>query len=99
MRRALLSFAIALLCLSTTGWGASAAAIKDPGALTVLSLNLAMREDVDRIAAELTSIGIGQTDLLLLQEVVRRGDGPDVAEQLAARLGLASSVLHRVHVE
>jgi endonuclease/exonuclease/phosphatase family metal-dependent hydrolase len=91
MRRSLLSLVVACLCLSTTGWSASAAAIADPGALTVLSLNLAMREDVDQIAAELTSIGIGQTDLLLLQEVVRRGDGPDIAEQLAARLGLASS--------
>lgn len=91
MRRALLSLAFVLLCLSTTGWGAAAGAATEPGALAVLSLNLAMREDVDQIAAELTSIGIGQTDLLLLQEVVRRGDGPDVAQQLAARLGLASS--------
>ena len=91
MRRALLSLIVALLCLSTTGRGASAAAIKEPGTLTVLSLNLAMREDVDQIVAELTRLGIGQADLILLQEVVQRGEDPDVALQLAARLGLESS--------
>ena len=57
----------------------------------MLSLNLAMREDVDLIAEELTRLGIGQADLLLLQEVVRRGEGVDVAGQLAVRLGLGSS--------
>ena len=91
MRRALLSVVVALLCLSTTGWGATAAALEAPAVLTVLSLNLAMREDVDQIAAELIGLGVGHTDLLLLQEVVRRGNGPDVAQQLAARLGLESS--------
>ena len=99
MRRALLSLVVAFLCLSTTGWGASAAAIKEPGALTVLSLNLAMREDVDQIAAELTRLGVGQTDLLLLQEVVRRGDGPDVAAATRRAARSRVLVLHRVHVE
>jgi endonuclease/exonuclease/phosphatase family metal-dependent hydrolase len=89
--RNLLSFVLALFSLSTTGWGSSATTIGEPGALTVLSLNLAMREDVDQIAAELTEIGGERADLLLLQEVVQRGPGPDVAQQLATRLGLDSA--------
>ncbi len=60
-------------------------------ALTVVSLNLAMREDVDQIAAELTATGIAQTaDVLLLQEVLHRKPFADVAAQLGARLGLES---------
>jgi endonuclease/exonuclease/phosphatase family metal-dependent hydrolase len=58
--------------------------------LTVLSLNLAIREDVDRIAEELRAIGGDRADLLLLQEVVQPSQGPDVARQLAVRLGLGS---------
>jgi endonuclease/exonuclease/phosphatase family metal-dependent hydrolase len=58
------------------------------GGMTVLSLNLAMSEDVDRIAAELAAIGAGAADVMLLQEVIGQSSGPDVASRLADRLGL-----------
>jgi endonuclease/exonuclease/phosphatase family metal-dependent hydrolase len=88
--RPLLSIAIAVLCLSATGRGAAGLTTGEPGPLTVLSLNLAMREDADRIVAELMEIGAERADLLLLQEVVQRQPRPDVARQLAERLGLES---------
>jgi endonuclease/exonuclease/phosphatase family metal-dependent hydrolase len=80
----------ALLCLSAPGRGAAAVTAGGAEPLTVLSLNLAIREDVDRIAEELRAIGGDRADLLLLQEVVQPSQGPDVARQLAIRLGLGS---------
>lgn len=60
--------------------------------LTVVSLNLAMREDVDRIAAELSRHEvIRAADLVLLQEVVRRDGQADVASQLGQRLGFEAT--------
>jgi endonuclease/exonuclease/phosphatase family metal-dependent hydrolase len=59
-------------------------------AFTVVSLNLAMREDVDRIASELLAVGARGADIMFLQEVARRDGEPDVAQQLGARLGLAA---------
>jgi endonuclease/exonuclease/phosphatase family metal-dependent hydrolase len=59
-----------------------------PGSLTLVSLNLALREDVHRIVRELEAVGADRADVMLLQEVAQRGDSPDVATQLAERLEL-----------
>jgi endonuclease/exonuclease/phosphatase family metal-dependent hydrolase len=88
MRALLLSIAIVLLGLPATDRGEAANATDQPGSLSVLSLNLALREEVDHIVSELTAIGAQRADLILLQEVVQRAHTPDVASQLAARLGL-----------
>lgn len=81
-----------LLSVPATGLGAAAPAPSTSRAFTVVSLNLAMREDVDRVASELAAIGAARTaDLILLQEVVRRGTEPDMAQQLGERLGLESA--------
>jgi endonuclease/exonuclease/phosphatase family metal-dependent hydrolase len=66
------------------------AASPGPAGLTVVSLNLAMRDDVEAIVAELAALGGEPADVVLLQEVVQAGDEPDVATRLGARLGLAS---------
>ena len=93
MRHAHLWVTIALVGLPLVGRAGQAPA-QDPRALTVVSLNLALREDADRIADELLAIGAAQAaDLILLQEVVKRDAGPDVAWRLAQRLGL-DSVYH-----
>lgn len=90
MRTLLLAVVTALLCLSAIGRGTSAVTPDGTETLTVLSLNLAIREDADRIVAELKEIGGDRADLLLLQEVVQPAEGPDVGRQLAVRLGLDS---------
>jgi endonuclease/exonuclease/phosphatase family metal-dependent hydrolase len=56
--------------------------------LTVVSLNLALRENLDRIVSELGDVGALEADVMLLQEVAQRGDGPDTATALADRLGM-----------
>jgi len=56
--------------------------------LTVMSLNLAMQDDVDRLVAGIRLAGGGEADVLVLQEVVRTGDQPSVADRIAAQLGL-----------
>jgi endonuclease/exonuclease/phosphatase (EEP) superfamily protein YafD len=64
---------------------------RDPLALTVLSLNLAMREDITAIATELSARGLSsRADIVLLQEVVQRDGEPDVAAKLATVLDLQS---------
>ena len=91
-RRASTVTLVALLALPGPGRAeAPARHAPHPGALTVVSLNLAMGEDVDHIASELSATGVAQAgDLFLLQEVARREPGPDVATQLGERLGLES---------
>jgi len=61
------------------------------GDLTVVSLNLALREDVDVIVSELDTAGALGADVLLLQEVPAREGRPDVATTLAGRLGLQAA--------
>lgn len=62
-----------------------------PAALTVVSLNLAMREDVDQIAAELsTKQLVRDADVVLFQEVIARDGAPDVGSRLAEAFGLHS---------
>lgn len=57
--------------------------------LRIVSLNLAMREDVDAIAAELAERRlVPGVDLVLLQEVIERDGGRDVASRLAEKTGL-----------
>ena len=90
-RTTLLAVVTALLSLSATGLGSLAVPSRGPDALTVLSLNLAIREDADRIITELKEVGGDRADLLLLQEVVQPSVGPDVAGQLALRLGFESA--------
>lgn len=69
--------------------GVPAAAFQAPAdGLTVLSLNLAMREDVYRIAAEVTDIGADAADVMLLQEVVARPGEPSVAHRLGEQFGM-----------
>jgi len=93
MRRTHILILATLLALPGAGRATEAPARHEahPNALTVVSLNLAMREDVDRIASELSVTGIAQAaDVLLLQEVAWRSPGPDVAAELGQRLGLES---------
>jgi endonuclease/exonuclease/phosphatase family metal-dependent hydrolase len=82
--------ALALVALPRAGHAAEAPPRHDSPAITVVSLNLAMREDVDRIVSELAASGAKVADLILLQEVMKRGAGPDVAWRLGQRLGLES---------
>lgn len=70
---------LTLILLAAGGAGAQS--------LTVASLNLAMKEDVNEILAELrTKPALLSADVLLLQEVVVH-DGVTVADRLAAELG------------
>ena len=67
----------------------SPAAAPRPGAaLTVVSINVAMKEDPDRLAAELEAAGARDADVLLLQEVAGRDGRSDITEALARQLGL-----------
>ena len=59
----------------------------DADALTVLSLNLARREDVAPVAAEIRAIGGATADVLVLQEVTESPARPGFARELAASLG------------
>jgi endonuclease/exonuclease/phosphatase (EEP) superfamily protein YafD len=63
----------------------------DPVALTILTLNLAMREDTDAIESELAARGLARrADIVLLQEVVQRDGDADVGSKLARALDLQS---------
>jgi endonuclease/exonuclease/phosphatase family metal-dependent hydrolase len=91
MRRPYIWLAMGLLWLPGAGRTADAPLRHAPDALTVVSLNLAMREDADRLASELIAVGAaGVADLVLLQEVVQRERSPSVARQLGERLGFDS---------
>lgn len=81
---------LAILLLSSSEAAGTGAQSYEPPreTLTILSLNLAMREDVDRIAAEMRAIGAGAADIMLLQEVVERPGRASVAHQLGERFGL-----------
>jgi hypothetical protein len=63
------------------------------GGLSVLSLNLAMREDVDAIVSEMAAVGLDRVDVMLLQEVAGRPGAVDAATELGRRLGMAG--IHR----
>lgn len=76
--------------LGTSVGGGSVQAERRGDALTLLSLNLAMREDVPRLITGLRRIGGDKADLLVLQEVVARTGAVSVAEQLADALGFAA---------
>jgi len=85
-------------CLAIAGalllWGAFAGArpsstAPSSASLRIVSLNLAMREDIDTIAAELAERQlVPGADLVLLQEVIERDRGNDVASRLAEKTGL-----------
>lgn len=90
MRRALLVGTALILGLSGMPRLAEPRPAGDPASLTVLSLNLAMREDVGAIAAELDAFGGRGADLILLQEVVKPDDDTDVASRLGEQLGLTA---------
>lgn len=93
-RRVALPVLVALLLLPGPGRATQAPAplaAPPESSLTVVSLNLALREDVDQIAAELSAAGIAQTaDVLLLQEVLHRKPFDDIAVQLGEHLGFES---------
>jgi len=82
--------AIALLCLPGKGRAQVSAAV-EPLGTRVVSLNVAMREDVERVAEELSAVlGAASADVILLQEVAHRRGNEDVAAQLGQRFGMAS---------
>lgn len=56
--------------------------------LTVLSLNLALLEDIDTIVEGLRAIGGDTADVLVLQEVIEAPGQTSVAHQVAASLGV-----------
>ncbi len=91
MKRLTICVALGLLLPSAAGLARDVPAHPTDAALTVVSLNVALREDVDRIVSELEEAGAAGADVMLLQEVVRRDGSPDVAAELAARLGLYST--------
>jgi endonuclease/exonuclease/phosphatase family metal-dependent hydrolase len=82
----------ALLVLSSASPGAGARdAAPEPPSLKIVSLNLAMREDVDGIAAELSAAHlVRDADVVLFQEVISRDGQPDVASRLGEAFGLRS---------
>jgi endonuclease/exonuclease/phosphatase family metal-dependent hydrolase len=90
MGRQLLVTGLLAGLLGVTPAAGRAPTIAASAQLTILSLNLAMREDVDAIAAELSARHLlPGADVVLLQEVIERDGGPDVGSQLAARFGLS----------
>jgi len=58
---------------------------------TVMSLNLAMQDDVDRLVEGIRLVGGDTADVLVFQEVLQVGDQPSVAERIAAELGLQAA--------
>lgn len=57
-------------------------------AFTVMSLNLAMQDDVEGLVAGIRLAGGDTADVLVLQEVLQTGDQPSIADRIAAELGL-----------
>ena len=91
MRRLLTWFIVPLLGLIGATATTGAPAARELDTIRVVSLNLAMREDVERIVSDLAAVGAADTsDLVLLQEVVQRERRPSVSRQLGERLGLDS---------
>ena len=56
--------------------------------MRVMSLNLALREDVDRVVGAIRAIGGETADVIALQEVVERPGQPSVAHRIGEALGL-----------
>ena len=80
--------ALSLSWSSDTGLAPDLLAAPAAETLTVMSLNLAMQDDVDRLVAGIRLAGGDAADILVLQEVVQKKDEPSVAERIAAELGL-----------
>jgi len=89
-RRLYFSLSLAIALSWPAGPSGARATTPHPAAdgLTVLSLNLALGEDVDRIASRVRAIGGEAADVMLLQEVIERPGQPSVAHELAERFGL-----------
>jgi len=87
---------LALIVVVTVSWSPESGLAQDmaaaaPGSaspLTVVSLNLEMREDVGRIVNGIREIGADAADVLVLQEVVQVEGAPDIGSQIAGSLGL-----------
>jgi endonuclease/exonuclease/phosphatase family metal-dependent hydrolase len=89
MRRWLTWLAVVLVGLAEATGTADVSTARP--VLTVVSLNLAMREDVERILSDLQALGsTGGADLVLLQEVVQPERGTSVARRIGERFGLDS---------
>ena len=58
---------------------------------TVMSLNLAMQDDVERLVEGIRLAGGDTADVLVFQEVLKIGDQPSVADRIAAELGLQAA--------
>ena len=85
----LFAFACALLVWGATPGARPGSTAPGSASLRIVSLNLAMREDIDTIAAELAERQlVPGADLVLLQEVIERDGGSDVASRLAEKTGL-----------
>jgi endonuclease/exonuclease/phosphatase family metal-dependent hydrolase len=90
MKKLSICLVLGLLLPSAAGLARESPARPQVDGLTVVSLNVALREDIDLIVSELEAAGAARADVMLLQEVMQRDGNPDVAAQLAARLGLRS---------
>jgi len=88
MKKLLACVVIGLLWPSIIGVAREVPPAQLAGPVTVVSLNTALREDIDRIVTELDTAGVLDADVMLFQEVLQRDDDIDVASQLAERLGL-----------
>jgi endonuclease/exonuclease/phosphatase family metal-dependent hydrolase len=84
---------VLVLCLlAAVSWSPDtglAPALAEPAgdSLTVMSLNLALRDDVHGIVEAIRAIGGDKADILVLQEVVEAPGTPRVADGIAAQLG------------
>ena len=56
--------------------------------VTVMSLNLAMQDDVDRLVAGIRRVGGDTADVLVFQEVLQTKGQPSIADRIADELGL-----------
>jgi len=102
-RAAVLAFAL----IATVSWSPDsglAQGVVTPDAagvspLTVVSLNLEMREDVARILDGIRGVGADRADVLLLQEVVQAEGARSVGDQIAEALGLEAAYQPSFRIE
>jgi endonuclease/exonuclease/phosphatase family metal-dependent hydrolase len=97
VRAVVLLLALAVSLSWSTDTGLAQIPLASPAAadLTVLSLNLAMRDDVEGIVDGIRGIGGDAADILVFQEVVKKGDGADVAQKVADALGGGFTAVYR----
>lgn len=90
-----LAMAASVSWSSDSGLAQTRAASPSPADITVMSLNLAMSDDVDGIVEEIRNVGGDRADVLVFQEVLKKDGAPDVAARIASALGAGFEAVYR----